>query len=144
MSKAYISADLRQYVADRARKCCEYCLIHEDDSYYALQIDHIISEKHGGATEEDNLALACIVCNRAKGSDVGSIDRRTDAFVRFYNPREDRWMSHFDLSGVHIAPLTDVARVTERLLQLNIRERLLEREALQALGRYPAEGTTIS
>ena len=144
MSKTHIPADLRQYVVARARRCCEYCLIHEDDSYYAMQIDHIISEKHGGETEEDNLALACIVCNRTKGSDVGSIDWRTDAFVRFYNPRTDRWTSHFDLNGAQIVPLTDVARVTERLLQLNVRERLLEREALRVVGRYPLGGATTS
>ena len=119
-------------------------MIHEDDSYYALQIDHIISEKHGGQTEEKNLALACVVCNRAKGSDVGSIDWETGAFVRFYNPRTDRWAEHFALSEVWITPLTDVARVTERLLQLNVRERLLEREVLRAIGRYPPKGAATS
>ena len=144
MSRTYIPADLRQRVVTRANRCCEYCLIHEDDSYYALQIDHVISEKHGGQTEEDGLALACVVCNRTKGSDVGSIDWNPGTFVRFYNPRTDRWASHFDLDGVQIVPLTDVARVTERLLQLNIRERLLEREILQAIGRYPPEGATTT
>ncbi len=143
MSKTYVPADLRQRVSARASRCCEYCLIHEDDSYYAVQVDHIISEKRGGRTEEDNLALACVVCNRAKGSGVGSIDWHTNTFVRFYNPRTDRWTSHFNLDGVQIIPLTDIARVTERLLQFNIRERLLEREILQMIGRYPPEGATI-
>ena len=86
---------------------------------------------------KDNLALACIVCNRAKGSDVGSIDWDTGVFVRFYNPRTDRWAEHFNLDGVQIMPLTDVARVTARLLQFNVQERLLEREVLQAVGHYP-------
>ena len=108
MSRTYIPADLRQHVIFRARKCCEYCLIHEDDSYYALQIDHIISEKHGGQTEEDNLALACVVCNRAKGSDIGSIDWKTEAFTRFYNPRPDRWAEHFALSEVRIMSLVSL------------------------------------
>ena len=144
MSRTYIPADLRQRVTARAKRCCEYCLIHEDDSYYALQIDHIISEKHGGQTEEDNLALACVVCNRAKGSDIGSTDWRTNTFVRFYNPRTDRWAEHFTLNQVRIVSLTDVARVTERLLQFNVRERLLEREILQAIGRYPPEDAATS
>ena len=139
MSKAYIPAELRQHVVVRARRCCEYCLLFEDDSYYALQIDHIISEKHGGETQEANLALACAFCNRAKGSDIGSVDPQTEAFVRFYNPRTDRWTEHFELDGARIAPLTDIARVTERLLQLNLRERLLERESLRGVGRYPPE-----
>ena len=140
MSKTYISAELRQRVAARAKNCCEYCLIHEDDGYYTLQIDHVISEKHGGQTEADNLALACVMCNRAKGSDVGSIDLHTGAFVRFYNPRIDSWTDHFDLDEARIVPMTDVARVTERLLQFNVRERLLEREILRTIGRYPLEG----
>ena len=140
MSKTYIPADLRQQVTQRAERCCEYCLIHEDDSYYTLQIDHVVSEKHGGHTQEDNLALACAVCNRTKGSDVGSVDWETGAFMRFYNPRTDRWREHFDLDEARITPLTDIARVTERLLQLNVRERLLEREILRAIGRYPPWG----
>ena len=144
MSKTYIPVDLRQRVLAKANRCCEYCLIHEDDSYYAMQIDHIISEKHGGRTEEDNLALACVVCNRAKGSDIGSIDWKTEAFARFYNPRVDLWAEHFELDQVKIMPLTDIARVTERLLQFNVRERLLEREVLQAIGRYPPKDATTS
>lgn len=144
MSKAYIPAELRQRVIVRANRCCEYCLLSEDDSYYTLQIDHIISEKHGGETQEANLALACAVCNRAKGSDIGSVDWHTETFVRFYNPRTDRWGEHFDLDGAQIVPLTDIARVTERLLQLNLRERLLEREILRAMGRYPPEGAPLA
>jgi hypothetical protein len=35
--------------------------------------DHIIAEKHGGVTDADNLAYACVVCSTAKGSDLGSI-----------------------------------------------------------------------
>ena len=89
MSRTYIPAELRQRVTARAKRCCEYCLIHEDDSYYALQVDH------------------------------------------------------FNLDGVQIIPLTNMARVTERLLQLNIRERLLEREILQIIGCYPPEGATF-
>ena len=64
--------------------------------------------------------------------------------MRFYNPRTDRWGEHFALDGARIAPLTDIARVTERLLQLNLRERLLERESLRAVGRYPPEGADLA
>lgn len=60
-------------MAERADHLCEYCLIHEDNTFFGCQVDHIISEKHGGATALDNLAYACAVCNRAKGSDVGSV-----------------------------------------------------------------------
>ena len=70
---SYVSAELRRLVANRADHLCEYCLIHEDHTYFGCQMDHIISEKHGGPTEVDNLAYACVFCNRAKGSDIGSM-----------------------------------------------------------------------
>lgn len=44
MSKTYINAALRQEVVARANQLCEYCLLHEDDTYYGCQVDHIISE----------------------------------------------------------------------------------------------------
>ena len=137
MSKTYISTDLRKLVIERAGLKCEYCLIHEDDSHYGHQVDHIISEKHGGQTTEDNLALACIFCNRAKGSDIGSIIFETNTFVRLFNPRKDIWQEHFTLDGTEIHSRTDIATVTIRLLDLNALERLLERKLLVSLGRYP-------
>ncbi len=54
-----VSDALRRQVADRAYHVCEYCLIHEDDTFWGCQIDHIISRKHGGPTESANLAWAC-------------------------------------------------------------------------------------
>lgn len=58
MSSTYIPADLRRQVIERANGLCEYCLIHEDDTYFGCQVDHIISEKHYGPTEADNLVTA--------------------------------------------------------------------------------------
>jgi 5-methylcytosine-specific restriction endonuclease McrA len=60
----YIPTELRLLVAERANHLCEYCLIHEDDTFVGCQVDHIISLKHGGQTEADNLAYACAFCNR--------------------------------------------------------------------------------
>ncbi len=69
----WISLDLRQTIADRARELCEHCLIAETDTFYGCEVDHIISLKHGGSSEPENLAYACALCNHAKGSDVGSV-----------------------------------------------------------------------
>jgi len=137
MSTTYIPSDLRQSVRERADNFCEYCLLHEDDSHFGLQIDHIISEKHKGKTEIDNLALACAFCNRAKGSDIGSVVWATGKFVRFFNPRIDVWSDHFRLEGVRIVPNTDVGRTTEAILAFNTPDRLLERQAIADVGRYP-------
>jgi hypothetical protein len=138
MSETYIAADLRRLVAARAGGLCEYCLIHEEDTFFGCEVDHIISEKHGGPTAEANLAYACTSCNRHKGSDVGSIHPTSGAFLRFFNPRLDLWSDHFRLGGVSIEPLTEIGEVTGRILAFNDVERLQERQVLGSIGRYPS------
>jgi hypothetical protein len=137
MSQTYISAELRRLAVVRADGLCEYCLIHEDDTFFGCEIDHIISEKHGGLTVAENLAYACLACNRNKGPDLGSIWGPTGSLVRFFNPRLDMWSDHFSLDGAVIRPLTPIGSVTDRIFGFNEIERLLEREALRDLGRYP-------
>ena len=131
----WISVELRQTVADRAKQLCEYCLIAEADTFYGCQVDHIISLKHGGSSEPDNLAYACALCNRAKGSDVGSISATGD-FIRFFNPRSDRWAEHFCLEGATIQPLTPIGEVTARIFGFNESARLHEREEMIRFGTY--------
>jgi len=82
---------LRRFVMERANWICEYCLLREQDSAFSLQIEHIISEKHGGGTTSENLACSCVFCNRFKGSDIASISPTTGQIVRLYHPRLDRW-----------------------------------------------------
>lgn len=130
MSTTYIPVELRRLVYERARGCCEYCLIPETVVLVTHQIDHIISEKHGGLTEADNLALSCAMCNKYKGSDLTSIDPDTRQIVRLYHPRCDKWSEHFQISGAKLIPLTPTGRVTVKLLQLNRAERVEERQLL--------------
>jgi hypothetical protein len=132
-----ISESLRRLVAERAGYRCEYCLLHEDDSYSPHQIDHIISRKHGGPSNSDNLAYACVRCNSWKGSDVGSLDTTSGIFVSFFHPRRQRWEDHFVLRGAVIEPLTPEGNATARLLRLNLDKRVIERQLLAAVGRYP-------
>jgi hypothetical protein len=61
MSLTYVPAELRRLVRDRANACCEFCLIPEAFSFAPHEIDHVTAEKHGGATNEANLALACLL-----------------------------------------------------------------------------------
>lgn len=142
MSDTYIPANLRRLVSDRAKDLCEYCLIHEDDVYLGCQVDHIISEKHGGLTEQSNLAYACVFCNRYKGSDIGSVTTES-VFTRFYNPRTDSWSEHFALDGILIKTLSNIGEVTARILDFNSVDRLLERQILKELGRYPSKEALI-
>ncbi|WP_414621625.1 HNH endonuclease [Calothrix sp. CCY 0018] len=56
-----------------------------------------MAEKHGGLTEAENLALACTLCNKHKGSDLTSIDPETGDIVPLYHPRKDQWREHFKI-----------------------------------------------
>jgi hypothetical protein len=133
----YMSEELRRLVAIHAEHLCEYCLIHEEDTFFGCKVDHMISVKRGGPTETDNLAFACVFCNRQKGSDIGSILWRISEFSRFFNPRIDRWEEHFRLGRVSIPPQTSIGEVTAHILEFNHGDRLLERQTLIAMGKYP-------
>ena len=134
---SYVPVALRRLVATRASGLCEYCLVHEDDTFYDGQIEHVISEKHGGTTTPENLALACVFCNLHKGTDIATLlpDGR---LCRLFNPRTDRWTDHFAIAGAEIMPLTDIGRATSALLHFNIPDRVDERLQLARIGRYPA------
>lgn len=139
MSTDHVSAELRRLVASRADRLCEYCLLHSEDTFFGCEVDHILSEKHGGQTHEDNLAYACLFCNRHKGSDIASVVPGTRKLVRFFNPRTDRWCEYFrlDLNNLAIVPLTSIGEATARIFGFNESERLLERQALHRINRYP-------
>ena len=130
------SARMRQQVRRRAGGRCEYCLIHEDDSYVTYQIDHILARKHGGTTTLNNLAFTCVSCNRYKGSDLAAPDPETGEIVPLFHPRRQRWQEHFTLQTAVIVPLSSAGRATATLLRLNAPERVLERTELLKAGRY--------
>ncbi|NEO88600.1 MAG: HNH endonuclease [Spirulina sp. SIO3F2] len=124
MSKTYISVVLRRLVQERAHNACEYCLIPEVAVLVSHEVDHIIAEKHGGQTDADNLALACTLCNKHKGSDIASIDLSSREIVRLYQPNHDSWQEHFQFQDGKILPQAAIGRVTVRFLQINRAERV--------------------
>ncbi|MFZ2361319.1 MAG: HNH endonuclease signature motif containing protein [Anaerolineae bacterium] len=134
----YISAALRQQVFERAHGRCEYCLIPESVTLAPHQVDHIIALKHSGSTEPENLALSCTLCNKYKGSDLASLDSETGAVVPLFNPRQDKWPTHFVIEDCLIVPLTPIGRVTVRLLQFNSQQRVGERRLLLLAGAIQA------
>jgi len=103
-----VAKSLRRRVAERARSCCEYCLLDERDSYTPHQVDHIVSQNLGGPSDSQNLAWACTGCNSWKGSDVSAIDPETGEAVPLFHPRRHRWEDHFELRGHRIEPLTRI------------------------------------
>ena len=123
-----LTPDLRRRVGLRAKFRCEYCLLPQRFALHKHEPDHILAQQHGGTTTEDNLALACLSCNRYKGPNLGSLDPETGELVRFFHPRLDHWADHFELEGGLIRPRTPEARVTVKILRLNDERRVLERQ----------------
>ena len=137
MSSQRISAALRQLVRERAAGRCEYCLVRDEDVLLPHQPDHIIAEQHGGESAAENLALACIHCNRHKGPNIASIDPTSGQLTPLFNPHTQSWAVHFRLDGACISPQTAIGRVTIRLLNLTHPERIRVRKALMEAGQYP-------
>jgi hypothetical protein len=125
-----MDAATRAAVRARAGNCCEYCHRRQSISpLIPLHIEHIVSRKHHGSNNLDNLALACSECNLHKGSDLTGLDPDTGAVTVLFNPRRDLWSDHFMWSGLHIVGVSAVGRTTVRLLQMNSLPRVRVRRA---------------
>jgi hypothetical protein len=139
MPRTHLPNELRRLVIERAGERCEYCLLHQDDRPETHQVDHVIALKHRGPTISENLALACALCNHAKGSDIASIDPLTGAITPLFNPRAQSWKDHFQLVGTQIVGLTPAGRATAAMMQFNDEQRVLDRQALIGAGLYPPD-----
>src|SRR5690242_9586962 len=86
-----------------------------------MDFDHIIPEALGGPTEEENLWLACSLCNAFKGNRVNALDPLTNEIVTLFNPRRQIWKEHFawTTDGTEIVGQTPTGRATVVALQLN-------------------------
>jgi HNH endonuclease len=131
----YISVELRRIVYDHAKGRCEYCLIPQSSTLVSHEVDHVIAQKHGGLTEEHNLALSCSLCNKRKGSDLSSIDPETGSVTTLFHPRQEQWSKHFEFQGAVITPRTPEGRATIWLLQLNAPSVLQSETCLSKTGR---------
>ena len=125
-----MNRQLFRVVRERAGDRCEYCLLPQSAFPLPFQIDHVIAQKHGGETSENNLALACTHCNRYKGPNIAGFDAESGTVVRLFHPRTDVWQQHFEMVGSRIRGKTAVGRVTVTMLALNCPDQLLIRQAL--------------
>jgi len=140
VSVTYVPTALRRLIEERADWRCEYCLLPANVAFFPHEVDHVIAEKHGGATEATNLAFTCWRCNRHKGTDLGSFDPDTGAFCRLFNPRAHQWHDHFALNEGVIIGSTPEGHAMARLLQVNTDERVRERQRLVVSGHYHLSG----
>jgi hypothetical protein len=121
VSPGRISRTVRTQVETQAGNRCGYCLSPQRLILGRLQIDHIIPQAVGGTDDEQNLWLACPLCNGYKGMQINAIDPASSRRVRLFNPRRQRWSRHFVWSddGARIVGRTAAGRATVVALQLN-------------------------
>ena len=139
MSSTYIPQALRQRVAEQARYRCGYCLTSEAIVGTPMEIDHIIPESLGGPTEEENLWLACSLCNDHKSNRVAALDPLTSEIVRLFDPRRQVWQEHFTWTaeGDRIVGITPTGRATVAALHLNRPSLVRARQAWVSVGWHP-------
>jgi hypothetical protein len=132
---AYVPEPIKAEVFKRANYQCEYCLINERLSFFTFHVEHIISLKHGGKTELNNLALACPICNINKGSDIATVLPKSIETIRFFNPRSENWIDHFRLepSGLIVAK-TQIGEAAIKILNLNHPDSIIERREMLIRG----------
>jgi hypothetical protein len=106
-----------------------------------LQIDHIIPEAAGGPTDEQNLWLACVSCNRFKSDLTHADDPMAGQRVRLFNPRVQEWIHHFVWSadGTEIVGLTPCGRATVETLRMNNEAIVGARSLWVQAGWWPPE-----
>ncbi len=125
-------------VRKRAQSTCEYCRLPQGFSAIPFEIDHIVAQKHGGPTQEENLALSCFYCNSHKGPNIAGVDPASGRIVRLYHPRKDRWSRHFEWSGAVLQGKTATGRATIVVLSMNDPDAVAVRETLIDEGEVPS------
>ena len=130
---------LREQVRQRANQQCEYCQMPEEFDTLVFHWDHIIAQKHHGATTLSNLAWSCFGCNNQKQSDLSGIDPegKTQEVVRLFHPRKDHWADHFEWMGPELAAKSPIGRVTLYVLGINLPHRVSLRQMLIDEGVFP-------
>lgn len=131
-----MNATVVRQVYERAGGLCEYCHLPAEFFPLTFHVDHITPRQHGGSTEFDNLALACLHCNRHKGPNLAGLDPINGELVTLFHPRRDRWTEHFEWLGTDLVGRTAIGRATVRVLAINAPDFRSVRDSLQREGRF--------
>jgi len=139
MSSGYIPAVLRERVARTAQYRCGYCLTAEAIVGTPMEIDHIIPQSPGGPNEEENLWLACSLCNDHKADRIAAPDIISGEMTRLFDPRRQQWGVHFrwTSAGDLIVRTTPCGRATVAALNLNRPSLVHARRAWCSVGWHP-------
>lgn len=139
MTARRIPAAIRVRVEAQASYRCGYCLTSQHIVGEHLELDHLLPVAAGGSNDESNLWLACPGCNSRKADRTAAMDTLTGAFVRLFNPRQDRWADHFiwQDNGERVAGITPIGRATVAALSLNRPILMAARRLWIAAGLHP-------
>jgi hypothetical protein len=134
-----ISEAVRVRVRASAQDRCGYCQSLQKYVLGILEIEHIIPKAAGGSDEEENLWLACRLCNSYKGIQTQGQDPESDRNVKLFNPRFQQWTRHFTWinNGTHIEGITACGRATVIAMQLNNPYAVPVRQAWISAGWHP-------
>lgn len=104
-----------------------------------LEIDHIVPQSKGGTSYEDNLCLACPMCNSHKADRLTAIDPETEQTIPLFNPRTGSWSDHFEWveDGAVIKGKTAKGRATVAALQMNHPDIVAARRLWVNVGWHP-------
>jgi 5-methylcytosine-specific restriction endonuclease McrA len=87
MSSSQIPLEIRERVKTQAKNQCGYCLSSQKYVLGILEIDHIMPKALGGSDTEENLWLACRLCNSHKAIQTHGNDPLSNRRIRLFNPR---------------------------------------------------------
>lgn len=139
MKRFPVPASLRRQIFHKAQHRCGYCLTPQSVIGPLLELEHLIPLAIGGTNDENNLWVACPVCNGAKSDRISAPDPETNTIVPLFNPSKDFWKAHFcwQENGTIILGLTQVGRATVSLLNMNHPDMVLARQLWVSAGWHP-------
>lgn len=117
MSK--FSEKLKDKIRHQAKNRCGYCLLPQSLNPSLLEFEHLLATANGGTDNEENLWLACRLCNGYKGVQIEALDPKTKKKVSLFNPRLQIWNEHFEWEFEKIIGKTHCGRATITALKLN-------------------------
>ena len=141
MTRSYIPKPLREKVAAQAGHRCGYCLTQQEFTAMPMHVEHIIPLAAGGPSTEDNLWLACPLCNSHKGTRTHGADPESGERVPLYDPRRQVWHEHFywNKDGALILGQTACGRATVVVIQLNNEHLVKARRRWVMAGWHPPQ-----
>jgi hypothetical protein len=145
MAEPKLTTILRERVAQRSDRCCEYCWSQSRFSPDPFSVEHIVPRSKGGSDELDNLAFACQGCNNHKYNHLEGRDPVNGRLVALYHPYQQKWADHFAWNEdfTLMIGLTPTGRATVERLRLNREGVVNLRRVLRTIDEHPPKKVGI-